>query len=162
MGQVVEALVPGGQANPGPPLGPALGPMGVNIKEIVDKINERTADFNGMQVPVKIIFDENKEYVIEIGTPPTSALILKELSLEKGTGSAGTEVIGNLTIEQVSKITRMKRDSLLASDFKSAVNEIIGSCVPMGVTVEDMHPREAQQSVKNGQFDNRLVEEQDQ
>lgn len=73
MGDVIEALIPGGQANPGPPLGPALGPLGVNIKEIVDSINEKTADFNGMQVPIKIIFDDKKNYNIEIGTPPTSA-----------------------------------------------------------------------------------------
>ncbi|MCK4937835.1 MAG: 50S ribosomal protein L11 [Methanosarcinales archaeon] len=156
MGEVVEALVPGGKANPGPPLGPALGPMGVNIKEIVDSINEKTADFNGMQVPVKIIFDDKKNYTIEIGTPPTSALILKELGLEKGSGNAGTEIVGNLTIEQAAKVARMKRDGLLATDFKSAVNEIIGSCVPMGVTVEDMDPREAQKGVKNGDFDGRL------
>ena len=156
MGEVVEALIPGGQANPGPPLGPALGPMGVNIKEIVDSINEKTADFNGMQVPVKIIFDDKKNYTIEIGTPPTSALILKEIGVEKGSGNAGTELVGNLTIEQAAKVARMKRDSLLASDFKSAVNEIVGSCVPMGVTVEDMDPREAQKAVKNGDFDDRL------
>ncbi|MCK4928194.1 MAG: 50S ribosomal protein L11 [Methanosarcinales archaeon] len=156
MGEVVEALIPGGQANPGPPLGPALGPMGVNIKEIVDNINEKTADFNGMQVPVKIIFDDKKNYTIEIGTPPTSALILKEIGVEKGSGNAGTELVGNLTIEQAAKVARMKRDSLLASDFKSAVNEIVGSCVPMGVTVEDMDPREAQKAVKNGDFDDRL------
>jgi large subunit ribosomal protein L11 len=159
MGQVVEALVPGGHANPGPPLGPALGPMGVNIKEIVDSINEKTADFNGMQVPVKLIFDDKKNYTIEIGTPPTSALILKELGLEKGSGLSGTETVGNLTTEQASKIARMKRDGLLASDVKSAVNEIIGSCVPMGVTVEDMDPREAQKAVKAGTFDDRLAEE---
>ena len=156
MGEVVEALIPGGQANPGPPLGPALGPMGVNIKEIVDNINEKTADFNGMQVPVKIIFDDKMNYTIEIGTPPTSALILKEIGVEKGSGNAGTELVGNLTIEQAAKVARMKRDSLLASDFKSAVNEIVGSCVPMGVTVEDMDPREAQKAVKNGDFDDRL------
>ncbi|MDF1557026.1 MAG: 50S ribosomal protein L11 [ANME-2 cluster archaeon] len=156
MGVVVEALVPGGQANPGPPLGPALGPMGVNIKEIVDSINEKTADFNGMQVPVKIIFDSKKNYTIEIGTPPTSALILKELGLEKGSGNAGTETVGNVTIEQAAKVARMKRDGLLATNFKSAVSEIIGTCVPMGVTVEDMDPREAQKAVKNGDFDDRL------
>ncbi|NIA03212.1 MAG: 50S ribosomal protein L11 [Nitrospirae bacterium] len=159
MGQVVEALVPGGHANPGPPLGPALGPLGVNIKEIVDSINEKTADFNGMQVPVKLIFDDKKNYTIEIGTPPTSALILKELGLEKGSGLAGSETIANLTIEQASKVARMKRDGLLASDFKSAVNEIIGSCVPMGVTVEDIDPREAQKAVKAGTFDDRLAED---
>jgi large subunit ribosomal protein L11 len=158
MGQVVEALVPGGHANPGPPLGPALGPLGVNIKKIVDTINEKTADLNGMQVPVKIIFDDKNNYSIEIGTPPTSALILKEMGLEKGSGTAGTETIGNLTIEQIIKVAKMKRDSLLASNFKSAVNEIIGSCVPMGVTVENMDPREAQKSVKTGTFDDRLAE----
>ena len=158
MGQVVEALVPGRQANPGPPLGPALGPLGVNIKEIVDTINEKTADFNGMQVPVKLIFDDNNNYTIEIGTPPTSALILKELELEKGSGQAGTEIVGNLTLEQVAKVARMKLDSLLASNFKSAVNEIIGTCITLGVTVEDMAPKEAQQSVKSGAFDDRLIE----
>ncbi|MBW6517590.1 MAG: 50S ribosomal protein L11 [ANME-2 cluster archaeon] len=156
MGQVVEALVPGGKANPGPPLGPALGPLGVNIKEIVDSINEKTADFNGMQVPVKIIFDAKKNYTIEIGTPPTSALILKELGIEKGSGHSGTDMVGNLSIEQAAKVARMKRDSLLATNFKSAVNEIIGSCVPMGVTVEGMDPREAQKAVKNGDFNDRL------
>lgn len=156
MVQVIEALVPGGHANPGPPLGPALGPMGVNIKEIVDSINKKTADFNGMQVPVKLIFDDKKNYTIEIGTPPTSALILKELGLEKGSGRAGTEIVGNLTIEQASKIARMKRDSLLSSDFKSAVNEIIGSCVPMGITVEGLNPREAQKAVNAGTFNDRL------
>jgi large subunit ribosomal protein L11 len=83
MGDVIEALVPGGQANPGPPLGPALGPLGVNIKEIVDSINEKTADFNGMQVPVKIIFDDKKNYTIEIGTPPTSALIVRNWGWRK-------------------------------------------------------------------------------
>lgn len=156
MGNVIEALVPGGQANPGPPLGPALGPLGVNIKEIVDSINEKTADFNGMQVPVKIIFDDKKNYNIEIGTPPTSALILKELGLEKGSGNTGTEKVGNLTIEQAVKVARMKRDNLLSTNFESAVNEIIGSCVTMGVTVEDMDPREAQQAVKTGKFRERL------
>lgn len=156
MGDIIEALVPGGQANPGPPLGPALGPLGVNIKEIVDSINEKTADFNGMQVPVKIIFDDKKNYNIEIGTPPTSALILKELGLEKGSGNAGTENVGNLTIEQAAKVARMKRGGLLSRNFESAVNEIIGSCIPMGVTVEDMDPREAQKAVKTGKFRDKL------
>ncbi|MEA3293406.1 MAG: 50S ribosomal protein L11 [Euryarchaeota archaeon] len=153
MGQTVEALIPGGQANPGPPLGPALGPMGVNIKEIVDKINEKTADFNGMQVPVKIVFDDNKDYTITIGTPPTSALILKELNLEKGTSDNKEEIVGNLTIDQAIKVARMKQDNLLANTFKSAVKEIIGSCVPMGVTVEDMDPRQAQEAIDNGKYD---------
>jgi large subunit ribosomal protein L11 len=156
MAQTIEALIPGGQANPGPPLGPALGPLGVNIKEIVDNINKKTSEFNGMQIPVKIILDNKKNYIIEVGTPPTSALILKELNLEKGSGENPNEIIGNLTIDQVIKITRMKQGSLLANSLKSAVKEIIGSCVPMGITVEDMYPKQAQKAIDAGKFDDKI------
>jgi large subunit ribosomal protein L11 len=156
MAQIIEALIPGGQANPGPPLGPALGPLGVNIREIVDNINKKTSEFNGMQIPVKIILDDKKDYVIEVGTPPTSALILKELNVEKGSGGDPNEIIGNLTIDQVIKITRMKQGNLLANSFKSAAKEIIGSCVPMGITVEDMDPRQAQEAIDAGKFDDKI------
>lgn len=156
MGQVVEALVAGGQANPGPPLGPALGPLGVNIKGIVDAINEKTKEFKGMQVPVKIIIDNQKNFTIEIGTPPTSALLLKELGIEKGSGHAGTEIVGNLTIEQIAKVARMKSDSFLAKQFISAVKEVMGTCVTMGVTIEGLDPRQAQQAVVAGKFNDRL------
>ena len=89
MTSIVEALVPGGKANPGPPLGPALGPLGVNIKEVVEKINEKTRDYNGMQVPVKIIVDDKKNVEIEVGTPPTASLIMKELGIQKGIRKRG-------------------------------------------------------------------------
>ncbi|MEI8003214.1 MAG: 50S ribosomal protein L11, partial [Methanothrix sp.] len=86
MANVVEALVPGGKASAGPPLGPALGPLGVNVAQVVAKINEQTKDLNGMQVPVKIIVKSRTEFEVEVGTPPTSALIIKEMGVEKGTG----------------------------------------------------------------------------
>ncbi|MBN2110928.1 MAG: 50S ribosomal protein L11 [Methanosarcinaceae archaeon] len=159
MADVVEALVPGGKANPGPPLGPALGPLGINVKEVIDKINERTKDFNGMQVPVKVIVDSNKNFEIEVGTPPTAALILQELGLQKGSGQAGTEVIGNLTVPQAAKIARMKKDDILAYTLKAAVKEVLGVCVPMGVTAEGMHARECQKEIDEGKFDEVLANE---
>ncbi len=160
MASVVEALVSGGRANPGPPLGPALGPLGVNIKDVVDKINEATRDYNGMQVPVKIIVDEKKNFEIEVGTPPTSALLMKEVGVEKGTGEPGTSVIGDLNIEQISKVARMKRNDILSYSLKSAAKEIIGSCVPLGITVEGLSPRECQKAINEGQFDERFDSEE--
>jgi len=159
MTSVVEALVPGGKANPGPPLGPALGPLGINIKDVIDKINDKTKDYNGMQVPVKVIVDDNKNFEIEIGTPPTAALILKEVGIEKGSGESGTVVVGDLTVVQAAKVARMKKDDILSYTLKMAVKEIIGTCVPMGVTVEGLDPRECQKAIDEGKFDDALAAE---
>ncbi|MDW7731858.1 MAG: 50S ribosomal protein L11 [Methanolobus sp.] len=159
MANVVEALVPGGKANPGPPLGPALGPLGINVKDVIDKINEKTRDFNGMQVPVKVIVAADKTFEIEVGTPPTAALILQELGIQKGSGLSGTEVVGDLTIPQAAKIARMKKDDVLAYTLKAAVKEVLGACVPMGVTAEGMHARECQKEIDEGKFDEVLANE---
>ena len=152
--KTIEALVPGGQATAGPPLGPALGPLGVNVMAIVNKINELTKDFGGMKVPVKIIVDvDTKEFEVEVGTPTTSALIVKELGIEKGSGDPGKQKVGNLTIQQVIKIAKMKSSELLAKSLKKAAKEILGSCVSMGVTVEGKDPREVQREIDEGKYD---------
>jgi len=152
--KTIEALVPGGQATAGPPLGPALGPLGVNVMAIVNKINELTKDFGGMKVPVKIIVDvDTKEFEVEVGTPTTSALIVKELGIEKGSGDPGKQKVGNLTIQQIIKIAKMKRSELLAKSLKKAAKEVLGSCVSMGVTVEDKDPREVQREIDEGKYD---------
>ena len=160
MTSIVEALVPGGKANPGPPLGPALGPLGVNIKEVVEKINEKTRDYNGMQVTVKVIVDDKKNVEIEVGTPPTSALVMQEAGLQKGSGNAGSEFVGNLNIQQVAKIARMKKDDILSYDLKAAMKEVMGTCVPMGVTIEEMEARECQKALNEGKFDDVLAGEE--
>jgi len=152
--KIIEALVAGGQATAGPPLGPALGPLGLNVMTVVNKINELTKDFSGMKVPVKIIVDvETKEFEVEVGTPTASALIIKELKIEKGSGDPGKEKVGNLSFEQVVKIAKMKRPELLAKDLKGAVKEILGSCVSMGVTVEGKDPKEVQKEIDEGKYD---------
>ena len=95
--KIVELLVSGGQATAGPPLGPALGPLGVNVLAIVNKINELTKDYAGMKVPVKVSVDpETKKFEVSIGTPTTSALIVSELKIQKGSGTPSTQKVGCL------------------------------------------------------------------
>jgi large subunit ribosomal protein L11 len=157
--KVIELLVNGGQANAGPPLGPALGPIGVNVMMIVNKINEMTKDYSGMKVPVKVIVDpDTKEFEVNVGTPTTSALIVSELKIEKGSGTPSTQKVGNLSIEQVVRIARMKRSELLASDLKRAAKEVLGACVSMGVTADGKDPREVQKDIDQGKHDELLRE----
>ena len=158
MAEVLEILVEGGKATTGPPVGPALGPLGLNIMQVVKEINEKTNAFEGMKVPVKLTVDtKTKNYEITVGTPPISALILKELGLEKGSKNPREENVGNLTVEQARKIALMKRDSVLGSDLKQKVKEVVGSCISMGVTVEGKDPREVQREINDGKYDSVLT-----
>jgi len=152
--KIVEALVAGGQATAGPPLGPALGPLGVNVLAIVNKINEVTKDYAGMKVPVKVIVDtETKEFEVTVGTPTASALIVSELKIEKGSGSPKAQKVGDLSMEQVVRIAKLKQAELLSTNTKAAVKEILGTCVSMGVTVEGKDPREVQKEIDEGNHD---------
>jgi large subunit ribosomal protein L11 len=152
--KAVELLVNGGQANAGPPLGPALGPLGVNVMAIVNRINELTKDYSGMKVPVKVIVDpDTKQFDVTVGTPTASALIVSELKIEKGSGTPSTAKVGNLTIDQVVRIAKMKRPELLAKTLKLATKEILGVCVSMGVTAEGKDPREVQKEIDEGKYD---------
>jgi large subunit ribosomal protein L11 len=148
---MVEALVPGGKASAGPPLGPALGPLGVNVAQVVAKINEQTKDLNGMQVPVKVIVKSRTEFEIEVGTPPTSALIIKEMGVEKGSGDK--TVVGDITMEQVLKIANIKRKGLLSKTMKHAASEVIGTAGSLGATIEGMSSKEAQLALASGKYD---------
>ena len=159
--KTIDSLVPGGQATAGPPLGPALGPLGVNVLAIVNKINEVTKSFAGMKVPVKVTVDtETKEFEVVVGTPTMSALIVSELGVGKGSGSPKTEKIGNLSLEQVVRIAKVKHHELLARNLKGAVKEVLGSCTSMGVTVENKDPREVQREVDEGKHDASLKEKE--
>ena len=112
-----------------------------------------------MKVPVKIIIDnETKDFEIEIGTPPTTALIMDELQIEKASEDPGLDKIADLSVEQALKIARMKFDSLLANDYKHGAKEVMGTCVSMGITVDGKDPREAQKDVDAGEYDDILVE----
>ena len=155
----VEILIEGGSATPGPPLGPAIGPFGINMMQVVEEINEKSADFKGMKVPVIVTIDsDTKDFENAIGTPPTTALIMDELNIEKGSHEPGTEVAADLSVEQALKIARMKYDSLLANNYKHGAKEVMGTCVSMGLTVDGKDPREAQKAVDAGEYDDILGE----
>jgi large subunit ribosomal protein L11 len=157
MVDTIEVLVEGGKATPGPPLGPALGPMGVNVVQVVAKINEKTKSFVGMKVPVKVIIDsKTKTFDIKVGTPPTSALLVKELGVEKGSGAPNKDKVGSITIDQAIKVADMKKDSLMGKNQKIRVLEVIGVCVSSGINVEGRDAKTMQKEIKEGKWDAQL------
>jgi large subunit ribosomal protein L11 len=152
--KTVSALVNGGEASAGPPLGPALGPIGVNILQVVNTINEKTKDFPGMKVPVKVEVDTTtKQFTVEVGVPPTAALIIKESGVTKGSGTAGTNYVGDITMETAIKIAKMKIDSSYANDIQGAVKEVIGSCQSIGMTIEGKPAKDIYSEVSAGKYD---------
>ena len=142
MAEQVSVLVEGGKATPGPPLGPALGPLGVNVVQVVAQINEKIKGFSGMKVPVVVKVGPNKSFTLEVGRPPTTALLLKEAKAEKGAGKAKTDTVGNVSISQIRQIVAMKSEDLFGRTEEEKVNQVIGTCVSMGITVDGRNPRE--------------------
>ena len=158
--ETIEILIEGGKASAAPPLGPALGPLKVNIGQVVADINKKTADFKGMKVPVKVVVDtETKAYEIEIGTPPASQLIKSELGLAKGSATPNKSYVADMNIDQIKKVARMKFDSLLANDLSAAVREIAGTCYSLGIKVDGKAPRDFIADVKKGKYASKLNEE---
>lgn len=156
--QAVDALIEGGKATAAPPLGPALGPTGVNIGLVVAEINKKTADFKGMKVPVKVTIDtDTKDFEISIGTPPAAQLIKKEADIKKAASNPLTEKVADLLIEQIIKISNMKQDSLLGNDTKGRVLEIAGTCQSMGIMIEGMPAHDAIVAIKSGKFDDKIL-----
>ncbi|MHA2182575.1 MAG: 50S ribosomal protein L11 [Promethearchaeota archaeon] len=154
---IVKALVTGGSASGGPPIGPAVGPTGINIKDVVDEINDQTMVFKGLTVPVRIECDpETKQFKIFVETPSTASLLLKEVGVEKGSSSCLEEKIGDLTFEQVVKVVEAKKETFLDKTFKYAIKTALGTALSIGVTVEGEDPREIQKRLENGEFDNKI------
>ena len=156
MVDTVEAMVDGGRASAGPPLGPALGPKGVNIGKVVAEINEKTKSFSGMKVPVKVLINDDKSFEIKVGTPPMSALIKNELKLASGSSNAKSTKVGNLTIEQAIKIADMKKDDLLGATLVARVSEVAGNCVSVGVTIDGKDPKVFQKDLKAGVYKGKI------
>ncbi len=153
----VDLLIDGGKASPGGAMGPALGPIGVNIGQVVQEINAKTQAYSGMKVPVKIIVNKkNKSFELEIGIPPASALVLKAANLKKGSGNPNTEIIGNITFPQLIDAAKAKWEDLAASTIGAACKEILGTMVCMGVTCEGKDPRDIQKEIDEGKYEDLL------
>ncbi len=154
MPQSVSTMVEGGKATSGPPLGPALGPLGLNMGQVIKDINELTKEFKGLQVPVTVVVTDpaNKKYEIKVGMPPTSALLKKELNIEKGSGKRKETVAGNITVDQLKRVASTKMEKLLANDLNAAVLEVAGTCISMGITIDGKDPKDFQKLVKSGEI----------
>ncbi len=147
----INGLIEGGKATSGPPFGPALGPLGVNINGIVAEINEKTKAFAGLKIPVKVIVETStKKYRIEVGSPSTSALILKELGIPNGAKSKDA-IAGNITLEQAKKIAKAKESGMYGNTFSERVKQVLGTCKSMNITCEGADAREAIAKINRGE-----------
>ena len=156
--QTISSLVTGGEASAGPPLGPALGPMGVNIMQVIDAINEKTNDFKGMKIPVTVSVDaDTKEWEIEVGIPSASALLLKEAGIQKGSGTSGTEWVGEVTADSIAKVANVKLESSYATSLKSVAKQIVGTCISLGIKIEGKTPKEFTAEVNEGKWDSKFT-----
>lgn len=152
MEKTIDAIVEGGKATPGPPLGPALGPLGVNAGEVIAKINEQTKAFQGMKVPVKVIVNTNtKEFRIEVGSPPTTEIIKKQAGIDKGAGNR-EQPAGDIELEKLAEISKKKSNSL-GKDLKNVLKETVGTCLSIGLTVNGKNPREIIKEIDEGKHD---------
>ena len=156
----IDLIVDGGSAVAGASLGQTLGPLRINIKDVIAKINEKTSAFKGMKVPVKLMVDKDtKAFDVTVGSPAVSELIKKELSAEKGSAQPHIDKIGNLAIEQIIKIAKMKKDSMIVNSLKAAVKNVAGSCGQMGVLIESKEPKDVVKDINSGLFDKEIKAE---
>jgi len=155
--QKISSLVTGGQASAGPPLGPALGPLGVNIMEVINAINDKTKDFEGMKVPVTVsVFPDTKKWEVEVGIPSAAALIMKEAGIQKGSGTSGTEWVSDIAMDVIVKIANTKIETSYASSLKSVAKSIIGTCLPLGIKIEGKTPKEITIKINDGKWDQKF------
>lgn len=133
----IKLQIPGGQANPSPPVGPALGQKGVNIMEFCKQFNARTADKQGLIIPVVITVYSDKSFTFVTKTPPAAVLLKKALKIEKGSPEPNKTKVGKITKEQLREIAQIKMPDLNAYDIEHAMSMIAGTARSMGITVEE-------------------------
>ncbi len=157
--EVIELLVEGGKAAPGPSTAPKLSALKLNVGEVFAKINQLTKQFEGMDVPVKIIVDkQTRKYEIEIGLPPTSSLLKKEAGIDvakitKEDKEKGKRWVGNISFEKVLKVTKLKEKELDGKDLKAKVKQVLGTCLSLHLLVDNKDPRDVIKEVDKGIYD---------
>lgn len=157
--RIFKFVVEGGKASAGPPIGSALRPLGLNVMEVANSINQVTKEFAGMKVPIEVEVDaEEKKFSIKVDVPTTTALIVRELKLKEESSKKAGQEVGGLSIEQVVKIAKIKRRDLLAKSLKAALKEVLGTCLSMKVNVEGKSPKEVVREVDRGLYDKFLEE----
>jgi len=157
----IKILVEGGAMQPGPALSQKLGPAGINISQVISKVNEATSAFKGLKVPVELEVDMGtKQFEVQVFSPPVSELLKKEFGLTKGSGTQKKLQIANASIEQIISVAKQKMSNLLAKDLKAAVKSVIGTCTSAGILVESKSAFEAGKEVDEGKYDKEINAEQ--
>jgi len=155
----IKLLVDGGAMKPGPAVSQSLGPMGINVNEVITAVNKATEGLKGIQVPVEIIVDAaTKTFEIIVSSPPISGLLKKEAGIEKASGAQDKIKVANLSIEQIIKVANTKLPGLLCNDLKAAVKITVGSCVSLGILIENKPAVELNADIDAGNYDKEINE----
>jgi len=142
---------------PGPAVAQQLGPMGINMGEVISNVNTATSEFKGVTVPVHLTVNpETKQVSIKVLSPPTSELIKKELGIEKASGARLKQRVGNFAIEQVISVAKAKHDSMLSNDFLATLKSVLGTCQALGVLVENKEVKEVLEEIKEGKYESEI------
>jgi large subunit ribosomal protein L11 len=158
---IIKLLVDGGAMKPGPALSQKLGPLGIPVNNVIQKVNEATKSFDGIQVPIELNVDPStREFEIKVFSPPVSGLLKKELKIEKGSVAQKKILVGNASIEQIISIAKTKSPNMLCKDFKSAVKTIAGTCVSLGILIENKSATEVEKEIAEGKYDKEINHEQ--
>ena len=156
----IKLLVEGGNMSPGPVLSQKLGPIGINVGQVIQKINDATKNFQGLKVPVELDVDTGtKEFDVNVFSPPVAELLKKELAIEKGSGLQSKMQIANASIEQIISIAKTKLPNMLCNDLKSAVKTIVGTCGSLGILVENKQAPKIEKEIDSGKYDKEIQEE---
>lgn len=158
----LKLLVDAGDMKPGPAVGQQLGPLGINIGKVIQQVNQATQDFKGLKVPVELNVKKNKTFEIKVLSPPTFELLKKLLGIEKASGTAQKIKVANASIEQIISVAKTKYPSMLASDFKSAVKTVVGSCVSAGILIENKEAKQIIKDIDSGKYDSEISEQKTQ
>ncbi len=154
--KILDAIVEGGKATAGPPLGPGLAPLGVNVGAVVAKINEETKAFAGLKVPVKVKVDTgSKAFTIEVGAPPTSELVKKAAGIEKGTGTK--DKVGDISFQALVELAKGLKGKSQGKTVKDTAREVAGTCVSMGVTIDGKDAKAVEKEIKDGKYNSMLA-----
>lgn len=157
---IIKLLVEGADMKPNAAISQKLGPIGINIGKVISNVNKATSSFKGMKIPVELdVNSKTKSFSIQVSSPPTAELLKKELGIELGSGQAKKIKVGNLAIEQIIKIAKIKQENMTASSLKAAVRSVVGSCVSLGILIENKEAKEIEREILEGKFDSEINSE---
>lgn len=154
----INLLVEGGNMTPSPAIAQKIGPLGMDMGKIISEVNKATSSFKGTKVPVELdVNTSTKTFKIHVSTPPVSELLKKEMKLEKASGDHKNLKVANMAIEQVIAVALMKMPGMLDKDIKKAVKSVVGTCVSLGILIENKPAKEVAQEVAQGKYDKEIL-----